>query len=155
MGSVTKQFTAAVILQLVNEGAVSLDSTISSYLPHYRADTGRQVTIHHLLCHQSGIPNLTADPEYPQFSRQPFSAEEIIKGRCSGNLEFTPGAEFRYSNSNYVILGGIIEAVTGTPYEAVLRTRIFDPLHMDASGYDRDDLIIPHRARGYEPAPEG
>ena len=155
LGSVTKQFTAAVILQLVNEGAVSLDSTISSYLPYYRADTGRQVTIHHLLCHQSGIPNLTADPEYPQFSRQPFSTEEIIRERCSGDLEFVPAAEFRYSNSNYVILGGIIEAVTGTPYENALRARIFDPLHMGDTGYDRDDRIIPHRARGYEPAPEG
>ena len=155
LGSVTKQFTAMLVLQLVEAGAVALDSTISTYLPYYREDTGRKVTIHHLLCHQSGIPNFTENPAYQEFSKLPTAIERLIQDRCSGDLEFEPGSRYRYSNSNYVILGAIIEAVTGSSYEEVLKERILTPLGMHGSGYDWHAPLIKHRAAGYQPTLEG
>ena len=155
LGSVTKQFTSLVIMHLVVDGSVALDNTVHSYLPYYRIDTGSKVTIHHLLCHQSGIPNLTSDPEYVEFSKLPYTTEKIITERCSNDLEFVPGSEYRYSNSNYVILWGIIESVTGMSYTQVIQERIFTPLHMRDSGYDHYGMIIEKRVRGYQPGAGG
>jgi CubicO group peptidase (beta-lactamase class C family) len=155
LGSVTKQFTAMLVLQLVEAGTVDLDGTISAYLPYYREDTGHRVTIHHLLCHQTGIPNFTSDQTYPVFSKLPTPVETLIQERCSGDLAFEPGSRYAYSNSNYVILGGIIEAVTGKSYEDVLQERILNPLQMGNSGYDRNEPIIPNRSVGYQPTLEG
>ncbi len=155
LGSVTKQFTAMLVMQLVEAGLIDLDGTISDYLPYYREDTGGRITIHHLLCHQTGIPNFTEDPEYNEYSKLPTSAEALVREHCTGDLLFEPGEEYRYSNSNYVILGAIIEAVTGQSCADVLKDRILDPLEMRDSGYDSNAPIIPNRAAGYEPTLEG
>ena len=156
LGSMTKQFTATLVLQLVEEGKLSIDSTLSSVLPYYRRDSGAKVTIHHLLRHTSGIPSLTDLPNFDRdVSRNPYAIRELIEKYCSGDLEFEPGTKYYYNNSGYIILGAIVEQVTGKNYEQALRERIFDPLVMNASGYDHSRTILEKRARGYVQALAG
>src|SRR5436853_5374034 len=156
LGSITKQFTATVILQLVEQGKIKLDGKITDYLPDYRQDTGAKITIHNLLSHTSGIPSYTSLPGFFQnVSRNPFTIDDFIKKYASGDLEFEPGTKFVYSNSGYFILGAIIEKVTGKPYEQVLKESIFDPLGMKDSGYDHWETILSKRAIGYTQTPRG
>ncbi len=156
LGSITKQFTSMMILQLVEEGKINLDKKLSEYLPYYREDTGQKVTIHHLLTHTSGIPSYTNLPNFmDEVSRDPYGVEEFVKKYCSGDLEFEPGARFSYNNSGYFLLGAVIEKITGKPYDKVLEERIFKPLGMKNSGYDRHDPIIAGRAAGYEQSLDG
>ncbi len=156
IGSVTKQFTAAVILQLVDEGKIKLDAHITDYLTDYRKDTGEKVTIHELLNHTSGIPSYTGLPGFFQNeSRNPYGVKEFVKKFASGDLEFEPGTKFSYNNSAYFLLGAIIEQVTGKPYAKVLQERIFDPLGMKDTGYDDDAPLIKKRAAGYQKTPNG
>jgi CubicO group peptidase (beta-lactamase class C family) len=151
IGSITKQFTATLVMQLVEEGKLSLDATLISVLPYYRRDTGAKVTVQHLLTHRSGIPSYTSLPNFfRDVSRNPYGVREFIEKYCSGDLEFEPGTKYLYDNSGYFLLGAIIEQVTGKPYEEVLRERIFDPLGMKGSGYDLSRPILEKRARGYE-----
>jgi CubicO group peptidase (beta-lactamase class C family) len=150
LGSITKQFTATVIMQLVEQGKIKLDAKLSDYLPDYRKDTGSKVTIHHLLTHTSGIPSYTSQPGFfENVSRNPYKVDEFVKKYASGDLEFEPGSKYTYNNSGYFLLGAIIEHVTGKPYEQVLKENIFDPLGMKNTGYDHYGTIIPKRAAGY------
>lgn len=156
IGSVTKQFTAAVILQLAQEGKIKLDGKITDYLPDYRKDTGDKVTVHQLLNHTSGIPSYTSNPEFfPKVSRNPYSVVDFVKTFSSGDLEYEPGTRFKYNNSGYFLLGAIIEKVTGKTYETVLKERIFEPLGMTNTGYDKHAEIIPKRASGYQKTADG
>jgi CubicO group peptidase (beta-lactamase class C family) len=151
LGSITKQFTSMLIMQLVEKGKVKLDDKLSDYLPYYRKDTGEKVTIHHLLTHTSGIPSYTGLPNFFQdISRDPYPVEEFIKKYCSGDLEFEPGTKFKYNNSGYFLLGAIVEQVTGKTYENALQENILDPLNLKNTGYDHHDPILPKRAAGYE-----
>jgi CubicO group peptidase (beta-lactamase class C family) len=155
IGSLTKQFTSMLILQLAQEGKVKLDAHVTDYLPDYRKDTGSRITIHQLLNHTSGIPSYTNRPDFREFSLNSMSTAEFVKRYASGALEFEPGAKFNYNNSGYFILGAIIERVTGKPYEQVLRERILDPVGMKSTGYDHFGVVIPKRAAGYEKSPAG
>jgi len=156
LGSITKQFTATLILQLVEQGKIKLDGKLIDYLPNYRKDTGAKVTIHNLLSHTSGVPSYTSLPGFFQnVSRNPFTVDDFIKQYASGDLEFEPGTKFVYSNSGYFLLGAIIEKVTGKSYEQVLKERIFDPLGMKNSGYDHWGTILSKRATGYTRTPRG
>jgi len=156
LGSITKQFTATLILQLVEQGKIRLDGKITDYLTDYRQDTGAKVTIHNLLSHTSGVPSYTSLPGFFQnVSRNPFTTDDFIKEYASGDLEFESGTKFVYSNSGYFLLGAIIEKVTGKPYEQVLRENIFDPLGMKNTGYDHFGTIIGKRATGYTKTPSG
>src|SRR5262245_6010263 len=156
IGSITKQFTATVIMQLVEEKKLSLDATLGSVLPYYRADTGARVTVQHLLTHTSGIPSYTGLPNFfRDVSRNPYGVREFVEKYCSGDLEFEPGSRFLYDNSGYFLLGAIIETVTNKPYAEVLRERVFGPLGMAGSGYDLSAPILEKRARGYESGPTG
>ena len=150
--SITKQFTALLVLQLVNEGKLALDGHISDYLPYYRKDTGAKVTIHHLLSHTSGIPNFIAEPGFLDgpASRRHYTVQEFAQQHCSGDLQFEPGTKFAYSNSGYFLLGAILEEVSGKSYEDLLDQRIFRPLGMKKSGYAHSEAILEHRAAGYE-----
>ena len=151
LGSITKQFTSMVIMQLVAEGKIKLDEKMTTYLTDYRADTGDKVTIRHLLTHTSGIPSYTDQPGFFQHvSRNPYAVAEFVKTYASGDLAFEPGSKYVYNNSGYFLLGAIIEKITGKPYEQVIRERIFDPLGMTASGYDHAATILPKRASGYQ-----
>jgi len=156
LGSVTKQFTATLILQLVEQGKIKLDGKLVDYLPDYRPDTGARVTIHNLLSHTSGIPNYTALPDFfENVSRNPFKVNDFVKKYASGDLQFEPGTKFNYSNSGYFLLGAIIEKVTGKSYEQVLRENIFEPAGMKNSGFDHWNTIIGKRATGYAKTPRG
>lgn len=151
IASISKQFTAILILQLAAEGRLSLEGRITDYLPYYRKDTGRRVTIHHLLTHTSGIPDLTDDPDFWNYeTRLRFDPKTLVKKYCSGRLEFKPGTQYDYCNSGYIILGAIIEAVTGKTYETVLQERILQPLGLTRTGYDHNKTILPYRASGYD-----
>lgn len=156
LGSITKQFTAMLVLQLVEQGKVKLDAKISDYLPDYRKDIGEKVTVHQLLTHTSGIPSYTGLPNFFQdVSRNPYKVDDFVKKYASGNLEFEPGSKFSYNNSGYFLLGAIIEHVTGKSYEVVLKERIFDPVGMKNTGYDHHDTIIQKRATGYSKTADG
>ena len=156
LGSITKQFTATLILQLVEQGKIKLDGKLIDYLPDYRKDTGAKVTIHNLLSHTSGVPNYTAQQGFFQnVSRNPFTVDDFIKKYASGDLEFEPGTKFNYSNSGYFLLGAIVEKVTGKPYEQVLKENILDPVGMKNTGYDHYSAIISKRATGYTKTPVG
>jgi CubicO group peptidase (beta-lactamase class C family) len=156
LGSITKQFTSMLIMQLVQEGKIKLDGKLSDYLPYYRKDTGDRVTIHNLLTHTSGIPSYTSLPGFfKNVSRDPYGVEEFVKKYCSGDLKFEPGSKFEYDNSGYFLLGAIIEQMTGKPYEKVLQERILDPLGMKDTGYDHHETILKKRASGYEKPPGG
>lgn len=156
IGSITKQFTSMLILQLVEAGKLKLDGKLSEYLPDYRKDVGDKVTIHHLLTHTSGIPSYTGLPKFfEDVSRDPYTPAEFVKKYTSGDLEFEPGAKFRYNNSGYFLLGAIIEKLHGKPYEQVLKENIFVPLGMKNSGFDHHDAILSKRASGYQKTPAG
>jgi CubicO group peptidase (beta-lactamase class C family) len=156
LGSITKQFTSMVIMQLVREGKIKLDEKITTYLPDYRKDTGDRVTVRHLLTHTSGIPSYTSIPGFFQNqSRDPYPVGDFVKKYTMGDLEFEPGSRYVYDNSGYFLLGAIIERVTGKSYEKNLQERIFDPLGMQDSGYDHSNTVIAHRASGYALTPAG
>ena len=156
LGSITKQFTATLILQLVDQGKIKLDGKISDYLPDYRKDIGEKVTVHQLLNHTSGIPSYTGQPGFFQeVSRNPFKVDDFVKKYASKDLEFEPGSKFSYNNSGYFLLGAIIEKVTGKSYEQALKENVFDPLGMKNSGYDHFNTLLEKRATGYQKTPNG
>ena len=156
LGSITKQFTSALILQLVDEGKLKLDGKLSDYLPVYRKDIGDKVTVHQLLTHTSGIPSYTGLPGFlANVSRNPYTVEDFVKQYASNDLEFEPGSKFSYNNSGYFLLGAIIEKVTGKSYEQALKEKILDPLGMKNTGYDLHTPIIGKRATGYQRAANG
>ncbi len=151
LGSITKQFTAMLILQLAAEGKLDLQVPITQYLPDYPKVTGDKITTHHLLTHTSGIPNYTAFPKFFQEeSRNPYTPDEFVKKFADKALDFSPGERFSYSNSGYFLLGVIIEKLSGKTYEEMLRDKIFTPLNMNESGYDNHRDILKNRATGYE-----
>jgi CubicO group peptidase (beta-lactamase class C family) len=157
IGSMTKQFTALLVLQFVNEGKIELDGHLSDYLPYYRKDTGNRVTIRELLSHTSGIPNFISAPGFLDgpASRTTYTVTDFAQKYCGGDLEFEPGTRFHYSNSGYFLLGAVLEQVSGISYEQLLKDRIFKPVGMNDSGYAHSETIIAHRASGYERSSNG
>jgi CubicO group peptidase (beta-lactamase class C family) len=151
LGSITKQFTAMLILQLAAEDKLDLHAPISKYLPDYPKESGDKITTHHLLTHSSGIPNYTSFPGFfAKESRDPYTPTEFIDKFNNKPLEFVPGEQFNYSNSGYFLLGVLIEKLTNKTYEEMLRKNIFTPLGMNDSGYDNHGEILKNRASGYE-----
>ncbi|TDE50124.1 serine hydrolase [Flavobacterium sp. GT3P67] len=151
LGSVTKQFTAMLIIQLVEQGKLKLDAPITTYLPDYHKTSGDKITIHHLLTHTSGIPNYTSFPNFfKTTSLNPYSPEAFVKIFADLPLEFTPGEKFAYSNSGYFLLGYIIEKVSGKTYEQCLQDNILTSLKMKNTGFDHHETILKNRASGYE-----
>lgn len=151
LGSITKQFTAMLILQLVAEGKLDLQEPITTYLPDYPKASGDIITSHHLLTHTSGIPNYTSFPKFMEDeSRNPYTPEAFVKKFDEKALDFTPGEKFSYSNSGYFLLGVIAEKLSGKSYEKLLHEKIFTPLKMINTGYDNHGDILKNRATGYE-----
>jgi CubicO group peptidase (beta-lactamase class C family) len=148
IGSVTKQFTTAIILQLQQEGKLSVQDAISKYFPGY--PKGDSITIEHLMLHTSGIYNYTNDRAFMTTEvSKPANRDKIMALFRDKPLDFVPGARFQYSNSGYSLLGYIIEAVTKKPYEQVVRERIFTPLQMTHSGFDFTHLQNKEKSTGY------
>jgi len=151
LGSITKQFTSMLIMQLVEQGKLKLDVPISVYLPDYPKKNGDIITLHHLLTHSSGTPNMTSFPGFVKdIMRNSYSPAQLVKLFADSTLQFKPGERLEYSNSGYILLGYIIEKVTGKSYEQVLQENIFTPLKMINSGYDHNRPLLKNRARGYE-----
>lgn len=151
LGSITKQFTAMLIMQLVEKGKLQLHTPIATYLPNYPKKVAEKVTIHHLLEHSAGIPNFVSFRKfYSENSRNHFKPEQFVKVFADSTLQFKPGEKFKYSNSGYFLLGYIIEKVSGKTYEQMLHDNIFKPLKMNSTGYDSHHKILSKRASGYE-----
>ncbi len=151
LGSITKQFTAAAILQLVERGKLSLEEPIGKYYTEAPA-AWEKVTIHQLLNHTSGIPSYTAIPRF--FNKQammPMTPAEIVKLTQDKPLEFDPGTKFKYNNSGYILLGYVIEKVSGGSYDEYVRKNLLEPLGLKDTGYDWNTTVIPKRASGHEP----
>ncbi len=148
LGSITKQFTSLAILKLEEQGQLKVTDSLKTYFPDY--PQGEKITIHHLLTHTSGIPDMTGMPDYPKTMALPSAPLKTIERFKNLPLEFTPGEKFAYSNSGYILLGAIIEKVTGRSYEEYLRETILKPLGMDDTGYDHHEIVLKNRASGYE-----
>jgi len=147
MGSNTKQFTAEIILQLAMNRQLGLDDKLTKFFPGY--PDGDKITIHNLLTHTSGIFNYTDDSTWMDHATEHISREKLIALFKSQPLGFEPGSKWEYSNSNYVLLGCIIEQLTHKSYEEVVRERILVPCGMTHSGFDFADLKDKKKATGY------
>ena len=154
LGSVTKQFTAASILLLEERGKLSIADPVSKYLSNAPA-AWEKITLHHLLTHTSGVPNFTNFPAYRTFQLSTTTPDKTIALFRDKPLDFAPGEKWNYSNSGYILLGAIIEKVSGVSYERFVTDNIFTPLGMKDSGYDSNSRIIERRATGYAPSPNG
>ncbi|WP_379138596.1 serine hydrolase domain-containing protein [Paenibacillus sp. sgz500958] len=146
IGSLTKAFTAAAILQLQEADKLSVDDPVSTYIKDYPND---KVTLYHLLTHTSGIPNYTSFPDFFSTSNVRVSVDGLIAKFKDKPLEFEPGSQFAYSNSGYILLGAVIEQVSGQSYSDYLNEHIFTPLGMQRSGYLTKDNIHADVAVGY------
>ena len=150
IASLTKQFTAMLIMQLKQSGKLSLNDPISKFLPYFRKDVGDRVTIHQLLTHTSGIRDYINRADFfPDIAVHNYSPDEFVEKFCSDSLQYEPGTRYQYCNSEYYILGAIIEAITKKPYAEVLKEKIFDVIGMKNSGIDFPDKILQNRANGY------
>ena len=154
LGSVTKQFTAAAIMLLQERGKLNVDDLVKKYMPDAPA-TWDKITIFNVLTHTSGIPNYTNFPDYPALQGIPTTPQKLVGRFIDKPLDFQPGERYSYSNSGYVLLGYLIEKISGESYEKFLQENIFTPLGMNDSGYDSNTALIPHRAEGYAPSPTG
>jgi CubicO group peptidase (beta-lactamase class C family) len=154
LGSVTKQFTAAGILLLEERGKLKIDDPIKKYVTDAPAAWDK-ITIFHLLTHTSGIPNFTSFPDYASLEASPTTAEKLVSRFRDKPLDFQPGEQWSYSNSGYVLLGYLIEKISGQDYATFVQQNIFTPLDMKDSGYDSNSAIIPRRASGYATGHDG
>jgi len=149
IGSVTKQFTAALIMKLVEQGKLSLDDTLAHLLPEFH-DYADTVTLRQLLSHTSGIKSYTDLGEaWWKTSCQEVTHQQMIDEVKEYPLEFTPGERWAYNNTGYYLLGMIVENATGLSYAEALQREFFAPLKMERSRYDSNADIIKNRARGY------
>ncbi|MCK5003962.1 MAG: serine hydrolase [Candidatus Aminicenantes bacterium] len=148
IGSITKQFTSVGIMMLVEEGKVKLEDLITVYLPEYPLK-GKKVTVRHLLNHTSGIKSYTSMPEFGKIMRTDIEVEKLIDVFKEQPFDFEPGEKYLYNNSGYILLGAIIEKVSGLKYADFIKTRIFDKAGMNSSIYGEAAAIIKNRAKGY------
>jgi D-alanyl-D-alanine carboxypeptidase len=154
VGSITKSFVAVVVMQLVAEGVVGLDDRVETWLPG-ALRAGTRVRLRHLLNHTSGVPDYMAlDPWRSAIAGDPravIAPERLIASAGKLSLEFEPGSQASYSNTNYLILGEIVERATRGPLARALRSRIFEPLGLHATAYEPGDARVTRpRMHGYD-----
>ena len=154
LGSITKQFTATAILMLQERGKLSIEDEITKYLPDYPTH-GQKITIDHLLTHISGIPSYTGLPEWLPRVREDLTVQQLIDIFKDKPLEFNPGEKWSYNNSAYVLLGAVIEKVSGKSYEDFIEQEIFAPLGMKRSYYGHQNEVVPGRVSGYAKGEDG
>jgi CubicO group peptidase (beta-lactamase class C family) len=147
IGSITKQFTAAAILKLEEQGKLSVNDPVSKYIPDW--PKGREVTLRHLLNHSSGIHNFTDKPAFQSHVTKAVPLETLVSSFKNDSYDFDPGKKFRYSNSGYVLLGLIVEKVSGESYDAFLRKTFFEPLGMTNTGVYPSGAPLTNEAFGY------
>jgi CubicO group peptidase (beta-lactamase class C family) len=149
LASVTKQFTALAILQLEEQGKIQVSDNICRYLDNCPG-AWKEITIHQVLTHSSGIQNISSLPEWDeQLAPLPLSKDSVVSLVYKLPLLFAPGTKYSYSSSGYFLLGLLIEKVSGKTYEEFLAENIFRPLNMNATGNINSRAVIPNMARGY------
>jgi len=150
IASVSKPFTAAAIQLLAERGKLDLHAPLSKVLPDY--PNGDRLTIDHLLTHTSGIPSINSFDEYGEWSRGSHRPAGLVEKFKDRPLQFEPGAQYSYSNSNYNLLAHIIELVSKESFGDFLERNIFDPLGMESTAHHQNpDEIVPGLATGYTP----
>lgn len=153
IGSMTKQFTAVAILMLEQQGKLKVTDPVSKYIRDY--PSGDKITIHHLLTHTSGIKDFTKMKSLSTIAQKEMKPEMMVDFFKNEPVDYAPGEKFDYNNSGYVVLGYIIELVSGQTYEDFIRKNIFKKAGMDHSYYATDRQIIPKRAYGYHQKEHG
>jgi CubicO group peptidase (beta-lactamase class C family) len=149
IGSVTKQFTAVGILQLMEQGKLSLQDSVQQYVKDFPAK-GATITIENLLTHTSGLTDYTSiDSDIPFIERRDFTPEFIIDYFKQTPLEFKPGTRYGYSNSNYALLAYIIEKVTGMSYHQYITEKVIHAAGLENTRFAREKTIVPRRVTGY------
>jgi CubicO group peptidase (beta-lactamase class C family) len=149
MGSMNKMFTATAVMQLVQAGKVRLDAPLGTYLTDYaNRDVATKVTIHHLLTHTGGTGDIFG-PEFAAHRLELKTIGDYVKLYGARGLEFEPGSKWEYSNYGFLLLGAIVEKVSGQGYYDYVRDHIFKPAGMTASGSEPEDVAVPGRANGY------
>ena len=154
IGSVTKSFTAAAVVNLKRDGLIeSFDQPLSDFAEEF--PLGDQITIRHLMTHHSGIPDYVEPVEaYAEENNYYFEVEEIyeilVESIEEEGLVFTPGEFFQYSNSNYLLLGILIEELTGKTYQEYLQEKVYGPLNLNHTGKGPDEITGAARAKGYD-----
>ncbi len=148
LASVTKQYTAAAILALVEDGKLSLDDPLSKFLPDFPVG---EVAVHQLLNHTSGIKSYTGIEGYMDSERvrKHLSTEELVAVFADKPVDFAPGEQWAYNNSGYVLLGAIIEQVTDQPWNEFIRQRLLEPLSVESTDAYADSMVLPGRVPGY------
>ncbi len=150
IGSVTKQFTAAAVLQLVEQGKVSLDDDLTKYLPTYPT-RGRHVTVRRLLDHTSGIHNYTDIPAFLTIQARKLPKDSLVALFAAEPFDFEPGAAMSYTNSGYFLLGLIVERASGLSYAEYVQRNLFQRAGMADSRYCGERAVFKRRAHGYQP----
>ncbi|MGK7394307.1 MAG: serine hydrolase domain-containing protein [Candidatus Cyclobacteriaceae bacterium M3_2C_046] len=153
LASLTKQFTATALLLAEEKGALSLEDPVNQFLPGY--PRGHHIMLWHLLAQRSGIPDYNELEGYDERSLKSTTLKEVVDWFCTYPLAFEPGTKYQYSNSNYALAAYILEIATGLSYGEFLQKHIFEPLSMAQTGNYTHQDIVPFRATGYDPAPQG
>ena len=148
IGSITKQFTAAAVLQLVESGKVALQDPVTKYLPDAPVH-GRTVTVEHLLTHTSGIPSYTEKAGFGKRGAEEMTPRQILDVVKDDPLVFEPGTKWAYNNSGYLLLGMLIEKASGMPYAAYLEKHILPRAGLTSTRYDDHRTVVPRRVPGY------
>jgi D-alanyl-D-alanine carboxypeptidase len=148
IGSITKQFTSAAILQLVERGTIGLDDPVTRYLPQYPQWSG--VTIRRLLNHTSGIHSYTANTSWRSTWNDDLTPAQLVEFVAKDTLDFPIGSKYRYNNTGYVLLGMVLEKVTGTPYGDYVQQQFFSPLGMQGATYCPSRAASDTHAAGYD-----
>jgi D-alanyl-D-alanine carboxypeptidase len=148
IGSMTKQFTATLVMMLVEQGKIGLDDKISKYLDH-TPDAWKDITVRHLLTHTSGIHGYTEVGDFMALARNTHTKEEIVKLISGLPLDFVPGAQWKYSNTGYYLLGMIVEKASGKSYDDFLSERILKTLAMNDTRNGDPTAVIARRSCGY------
>ncbi len=148
IGSVTKQFTTAALLQLVELGKLSLDDDITKYLPNYPS-RGNAIPIRRILDHTSGIRSYTEIAEARTMFRNPITKDSLVALVAGKGFDFAPGTNLVYNNSAFFLAGMIVEKVSGQPYPDYIQANIFDRLGMTSSKYCSESALMKHKVHGY------
>ena len=151
IGSLTKAFTAVLVLQQVEKGKLRLENKVTDYLPAYPHSPGDSLTIHQLLAHSSGLPHYEAIPDFfEKYGRSAMTTQEYIKLFSVLPLRFKPGTKYSYSSFGYYLLGAILEQVTGKTYANLVQDNICIPLGMSNTEVESQTALVVNRASGYD-----
>jgi D-alanyl-D-alanine carboxypeptidase len=154
LASITKQFTAAAVLVLVEDGLVELDEPVTRYLPDAPVQ-GRPVTVRQLLAHTSGVPDVAESPRLSAIKRLDLPPDSVLALIDGTPLYFEPGDQMRYSNTGFLLAGQLIERVSGAPYAALVEERVLRPAGAERARFCDPEAMVPRLARGYAAGPDG